>query len=239
MQISKKVAILFSVVGLAAGTAGTIAFQTHAAGTGTATTTATASQHSGFKRGTPPAAMGAVTAVSGNTITVTDKKSGTSYTVNAGSATIEKFTAPAAGAPSTSSGPAARPAPTTISVSGIAVGDNVIVTGTVSGTTITATKILDGMMMGGFGGFRGRGGQRGQGGTVSAINGNTITLTGKNGTTYTIDASSATVKKVSASSVADIAVGDTLMVNGTTSGTTITAKNIIDGMLGSGKPAAN
>ena len=228
MQISKKVAVIFSVVGLAAGTAGTIALQTHAAGTGT-TAAATTAQHMGFKRGAAPAAMGSVTAVSGNTITVTDKKSGTSYTVNASGATIQKFTAPAAGAK-----PAA---PATISVSNIAVGDNVTVIGTVSGTTITATKIMDGsMMMGGFGGFKGQG-MRGQGGTVTAINGNTITLTGKNGTTYTIDASSASIKKVSTINVSGIAVGDTLMVNGTTSGSSITAKSIIDGMLGTGKPA--
>ena len=69
-------------------------------------------------------------------------------------------------------------------------------------------------------------------GTVSAISGNAITLTGKNGTTYTVDAASATVKKVSDSSVNNIAVGDTLMVSGNTSGTTITAANIVDGILG-------
>ena len=243
MDISKKAAIIFSVVGLAAGTAGTIALQTHAADA-PATTSTTTGQHAAFKRGTPPAAMGSVTAVSGSTITVTDKKSGTSYTVNASAATIEKFTPPAAGTLSTGSGsatkPTTKPAPVTISVSNIAVGDNVTVEGTVSGTTITATKIMDGAMMGGMGRF-GMGGARGfggQGGTVTAINGNTITLTGKNGTTYTVDASSASIKKVSTINVSGIAVGDTLMVNGTTSGTSISAKSIIDGMLGSGKPAS-
>jgi hypothetical protein len=225
MTISKKVAVLFGVVGLAAGTAGTIAMQTHAAGT----TSTTTSAGSGFRHGTPPAAAGKVTAVSGSTITVTDKRTGTSYTVDASNATIQKFTPPTAGTT-----PATKPAPTTISVSDIAVGDNVMVQGTVSGTNIAATKITDGMMMGMFG----RGGPRGQAGTVSAVNGNTITLTGKDGTTYTIDATSATVKKVSDSSVSNIAVGDTLMVNGTTSGTNIAATNIVDGMLGNpGQPS--
>jgi len=227
MNISKKVAVLFGVVGLAAGTLGAIALQTHAADvSSTATTTQTSS---GFRHGTPPAAAGSVTAVSGNTITVKDKRTGTSFTVDATGATIQKFTRPASGTT-----PTAKPTPTTISVSGILVGDNVTVQGTVSGTNITATKIMDGMMMG-RGGF-GRKGPHGAMGTVSAVNGNTITLTGKNGTAYTIDASSAKVKKVSDSSVSNIAVGDTLEVSGSTSGSTITATNIVDGLMNFGKP---
>jgi hypothetical protein len=173
-----------------------------------------------------------VTAVSSNTITVTDKRTGTSFIVDASSATIDKFAPPVSGTK-----PTTKPTPTVITVSQIAVGDNVTIEGTVNGNNIVATKISDGMMfMGGFGGM-GRGpGSRGAMGTVSAVNGSTITLTGKNGTTYTVNAGSATVKKVTDSSVSNIAVGDTLMVNGATSGDTITATNIVDGMLGSGKP---
>lgn len=222
MKISKKAAVLFGVLGLTAGTAGTIAFQTHAAGTTTTGTQPT----SGFKHMTPPAAAGSVTAVSGNTITVTDKRTNTTYTVDTSGATIQKFTPPTAGTT-----PTTKPAPVTITVSQIQVGDNVSIQGTVSGTNITATKVLDGLM--GFGGgFRGPRGSHGAMGTVSSINGNTITLTGKNGTTYTVNAGSATVKKVSDSSVGSIAVGDTLSVNGSTSGNSITAKNIVDGTFG-------
>jgi len=229
MKISKQVAVLFGILGLAAGTAGTIALETHAAGLSTtANTTATTTNTSSHKQGNPPAASGTVTAISGNTITITNKRSNTSYTVDASNATIQKFTAPVSG----STGSGTKPTPTTISVSGIAVGDNITVQGTVSGTNVVATKITDGMgMMGGRGGFAG-GNHQGATGTVSAINGNTITLTGKDGKTYTVDASSASVKKVADSSVSNIAVGDTLMVNGTTSGTSITAKNITDGVLG-------
>jgi hypothetical protein len=226
MNISKKVAVIFGIVGLAGGVAGTVAMQTHAAGT----TSTTATTTSGFRHGTPPAATGNVTAVSGNTITVTDKRTGTSYTVDATNTTIQKFTPPASG-----TNPTTKPTPATINVSGILVGDNVTVQGTVSGTNIAATKITDGMMMG-RGGFKGPAGSRGATGTVSAVNGNTITLTGKNGTTYTIDSSSAKVKKVSDSSVSNIAVGDQLTVSGSTSGTTITAANIVDGMMNFGKP---
>jgi hypothetical protein len=225
MKISKTTAVLFGVLGVAAGTAGAIAFQTQAAG---ATSSAATTTTSGFRHGTPPAASGTVTAVSGNTITVTDKRTGTSYSVDASSAAIQKFTPPASGTT-----PATKPTPATISVSDIAVGDNVTVQGTVSGSQITATKITDGMMMG-RGGFGGHG-QQGAMGTVSAINGNTITLTGKNGKTYTIDATSATVKKVSDSTVGSITVGDTLMVNGSMSGSTVTATNIVDGVMGFGQ----
>jgi hypothetical protein len=183
---------------------------------------------SSHKQGNPPAASGTVTAISGSTITITNKRNNTSYTVDATNATIQKFAAPASGSTS-------KPTPTTISVSGIAVGDTITVQGTVSGTNVVATKIMDGTMgmMGGRGGFAG--GHQGATGTVSAINGNTITLTGKDGKTYTVNASSASVKKVSDSSVSNIVVGDTLTVNGTTSGTSITAKNIIDGILGNPK----
>ncbi len=218
MNVTKKGAILLSSLGLIAGVAGTVALQTHAAtDTGsTASTTAGSSK----RQFTPPAASGSVTAISGNTITLTDKRSGTVYTVDASSAAIEKMPAAVAGSSSVT-----RPTPTTISVSGIAIGDNVMVEGTVSGSTITATKIMDGMMGGRGGHMR----KPGTTGTVASVSGSTITLTGTDGKTYTVDAGSATLKKVSTISVSDVQAGDTLMVNGTTSGTTITAKNITDG----------
>jgi hypothetical protein len=77
-------------------------------------------------------------------------------------------------------------------------------------------------------GMRGHG--PGMGGTVTAVNGSTITITGKDGKTYTVDASSATAQKLQTISVSDIRVGDEIGVMGTLSGTSITAKNIMDGM---------
>jgi len=222
MQINKKSAILFGALGLIGGTVGAVAMQTHAAAPSTTSSTKT---KSGFRQGTPPAAAGTVTAVSSNTITVTDKRTGASYIVDASSAAIDKFAPPAAGAK-----PAGKPTPTVITLSQISVGDKVTIQGTVNGNNIVATKITDGMMMG-FGTRKGPG-SRGAMGTVSAVSGNTITLTGKNGATYTVNAGSAAVKAVTDSSVGNIKVGDTLMVNGAVSGTTITATNIVDGMLG-------
>ncbi|HTP57197.1 MAG TPA: DUF5666 domain-containing protein [Candidatus Paceibacterota bacterium] len=164
-----------------------------------------------------PGVFGTVSAVNGTTLTVTStfgRNGGTvtTYTVDASSATVTKN-----GASST--------------VSAIAVGDTVMVQGTVNGTSVTATTIRDGVMMG-----RGPGQNRGVVGTVASVNGTTLTVTGrapKNGTatTYTVDASGATVTKNGASStVSAIAVGDTVMVQGTVNGTSVTATTIRDGM---------
>ena len=74
-------------------------------------------------------------------------------------------------------------------------------------------------------------------GTVSAISGTTLTVTsnaqnGGTATTYIVDASSATVTKAGATStLSAIAVGDTVMIQGTVSGTSITATTINDGVM--------
>ncbi len=86
-------------------------------------------------------------------------------------------------------------------------------------------------------------------GTVSAINGDILTVTGKQfvkstitgtpptSTTviYTVDATNATVTKASvASTVSAIAIGDSVAVQGTVSGTNVTATSIHDGVMGRG-----
>ncbi len=76
----------------------------------------------GGRHGKGPGVMGQVSAVNGSTITVTSMD-GTSYTVDAASAKVQRFV--------------------TGSLSDIAVGDRIGVHGTVSGTTITATNIMD------------------------------------------------------------------------------------------------
>ncbi|HTY39965.1 MAG TPA: DUF5666 domain-containing protein [Candidatus Paceibacterota bacterium] len=185
-----------------------------------------------------PGVFGSVTAINGTTLTINSPAgpsggTATTYTVDASNATVEK-----GGSAST--------------LSAIAVGDNVMVQGTVSGTNVTATTIRDGV--GAMG--RGMGGPgRGQGifGTVASVNGNTLTVNGQSGwqgststpstqTTYTIDATNAKVMKNGTSStVADIAVGDTVMVQGAVSGTNVTATLIRDGKGGpmGGRGGAN
>ncbi len=174
--------------------------------------------------------FGTVQSVSGNTLSVTQKygpngTTGTTYTVDATNATVTKN-----GAAS--------------SVSGISVGDTVMVQGTVNGTSVTATAIHDGIPQGGRrdGAQNGAGslsrtapslpqgnGQPVVGGTVTAINGSTLTITNKSNVTYSVDAGSATVTKDGATSTySNIATGDRLIVQGSVSGTTITASSIID-----------
>jgi hypothetical protein len=189
----------------------------------------------GMMHGGTPGVFGTVTAISGDSITLSSKGFGqnataTTYTVNATNATVMKSSAAS-------------------SLSAIAVGDTLMVQGTVSGDSVTATKINDGVGGGMMGGGRG-GMQPGVFGTVSAVSGTTLTVTskamvgpnGSNGsssaTTYTVDASNATVVKNGATStVSAIAVGDTVMIQGTVSGDNVTAKTIRDGVVpqGTGK----
>lgn len=86
---------------------------------------------------------------------------------------------------------------------------------------------------GGYG-RSGSGGFSGVFGKVTAISGTTITITdSRNSTTYTVDASNATVtKNGAASSISSIVVGDTIVVQGTTSGDSVTATSIMDGFGG-------
>lgn len=67
-------------------------------------------------------------------------------------------------------------------------------------------------------------------GTVSAVSGNTLTITNTDGTSYTVDASEAKVSKVVELTVGDVKVGDIVGVMGEVSGTSVVAKHIMDGM---------
>jgi hypothetical protein len=177
-----------------------------------------------------PAINGTVSAVNGNSVTVTGKN-GTTYTVDATSAKINKITPGATGA---------KPTSAVITVSGISVGDTVMVQGTVSGSSVTATRITDGNL-GNRAGGRGSMTKPAAMGTVSAVNGNNITLAGKNGTTtYTVDATNAAITKFTPGAsgakgtsatitISQIQSGDTLIVQGTVSGNSVTATKIMDG----------
>jgi hypothetical protein len=169
-----------------------------------------------------PAVAGTITAISGTTIMVSSAErdtaaTATTYTVDISGAKVLKA----------SSGSA----PSESATASLAVGDTVMIRGTVSGTSVVATEVMDGM--GGGPGMHGRGPGMGRGGTVgtvTAVNGSTITLSGKDGTTYTVDASSAKISTMATITAADIKVGDTLGVQGTVSGTAVTAHDIMDGL---------
>ena len=76
-------------------------------------------------------------------------------------------------------------------------------------------------------------------GTVTAINGNIITISNIRGTgtnttttTYTVDATNAKITKNNTiGTVTSIIVGDTIMAQGTITGTNVVATNIRDGVL--------
>lgn len=119
-----------------------------------------------------------------------------------------------------------------------------MVEGTVSGTSVKATAVRDGIPQG-----MGRGdGERGGiasstnpgaqiqgngepvvGGTVTAVSGTAITVTNKSNVTYTIDATSAKVTKQGATStMSSVVVGDAIVVQGTVNGNAVTATSVID-----------
>ncbi len=206
------IAALALIGGAFTGLAVSASAQTVPSGTATTANTATKAPNGHGVAGT-------IASINGDTITLTGKD-GKTYTVDAGSATISKIS--------------------TINVSGLTVGDTLMVGGTVNGTSVTATHIMSGTMP--TGGFAGRvaGGVRGKGngvmGTVSAVNGTSLTVTNKAGTAYTVDASNAKVSKsVSGSApttitVSNIAIGDTVSVRGKLSGTSVVATQIFDGI---------
>lgn len=179
--------------------------------------------------------FGTVSSVNGSTIIVLQRNpkdnTMTAYTVDASNATIMKN-----GASS--------------SVSNISVGDTAMVQGTVSGTSVTATIIRDGVLM------QGREQERWQkpdkniksiiqgngqpviGGSVTAISSSTLTITNKSSITYTVDTSNATIMKDGvASNIGNISVGDNVVIQGTVNGTSINASLVID--QGNGPANAN
>jgi hypothetical protein len=180
-------------------------------------------------------AYGVVTAINGNTITITSMRHGEdaapqTFTINASGAVVDKNKVAS-------------------TISGVAVGDMVFAEGSLNGSIFTATKIHDGVMLKGKNNknhtndnntdktdasanaiamLEGNG-QPIVGGTVSAINGNTVTITNKSNASYTVDISNAKVtKNGNAAASSTIAVGDTILAQGTINGTTVTAVNIVD-----------
>ncbi|MEK7530800.1 MAG: hypothetical protein AAB573_02935 [Patescibacteria group bacterium] len=67
-------------------------------------------------------------------------------------------------------------------------------------------------------------------GEVTAVTGTTLTIKNPDGTIYTVDATDTTVSKVVTITAVDIAVGDTVGVQGTVTGTSVVAKHIMDGI---------
>lgn len=103
---------------------------------------------------------------------------------------------------------------------------------------------------GGAGAFNGRQAPGGAGagaagqavtrGVVASVGNGTFTVTGIDGTAVTVTTSSSTAVSIAkTATLADLQVGDTVMVRGAAANGTITATSIRDGVLGGGPPGAN
>ena len=193
-----------------------------------------------------PGFFGAVSAVSGDTLTITQK-----VRPNATTTAPVVYSVDATNAKVMKNG-------TSSTVSAIAVGDMVMVQGTVTGTNVVATVIRDGMggMMGGRGGFMGGkgfghgstsmpavspiqgNGEPVVGGSVTAVNGDSLTVTNASNVTYTVDVTNAKIVKGGATvTVSGIATGDNVVVQGAVNGTAITASSVIDQGSTTGAPS--
>lgn len=178
-----------------------------------------------------PNVVGKVTAINGNIITI-NRKQGSEKEKSATSTTPAStiFTIDATNAK-------ILRGENTILVSNIAVGDNIVVQGTITGTNVIATLIRDGKMGNGNDNvnennqamleLKGNG-QPVVAGKISVISGSTVTITNSGNVTYTIDATSAKiVQGKNTILVAGLKVGDMVIVQGTVNGTAITASTII------------
>ncbi len=156
--------------------------------------------------------VGTVTAINGSTITVKGNRDGALYAVDA---TGAKFYAGASAS----------------TLGALKIGDTLMIGGIITGTSVTASVVYDGNFSKGFpANAKWENLKPGIAGTVTAVNGSTITLSGKNGVTYMVNAANATFQKDRGTTMtlANISIGDTLLIQGAVSGTTVTAKNIFD-----------
>ena len=191
-----------------------------------------------------PAAVGKVSAINGTTLTVvqaarpafgssTAATATTTFTVNASGATVYKNNA-------------------TSTLSSIVTGDTVVVQGSISGTSISATVIRDGFYMmrpmGGMAGSSTSPFRRGNAsstspfsaitgngepivaGNITTINGSSITINNKSDASYTVDISSAKIigSRGATTTASSLSVGDDVIVQGVINGSSITASSVID-----------
>lgn len=182
-----------------------------------------------------PSGFGTIASIDGSTLTLEDQ-SGTTTKVLTSTSTVV----------TTSS---------TGSVSEVKVGDTVMVIGTGSGSQIAATRVVDAGVVsadradaarrdgmggppgGGPGGAGGPGGMAGTRGVVQSVGDGTLTITSREGSTVTVTTSSSTeITIAETGTVADLQVGDQIMVMGTESDGTITATKIREGGRPGGPP---
>ncbi len=183
-----------------------------------------------------PGVSGKVVSISGNIITVSGNQgfasttAVTSFTVDATNAAIKKNNV--AG-----------------TISSIAIGDMIFAQGTVNGTNVVATTIIDGAIGGMMGNRDSENNGKGVGygmmgsttlpvigngqpvvaGTVSTISGSSLSVTTSGNIVYTIDATNAKVYEGQKTiTLSAITVGDKVVIQGTVNNNSVTASVIID-----------
>jgi len=143
-----------------------------------------------------PTVSGSATGVNGNIIYLTGTN-GTSYTIDATSASIRK-------------------AGTTIAVSSILSGDSLSVRGTLTGNNVVATSIMDGVASEGSNGQAWSANRANfSAGTITTLNNPSFTMQTST-TTVTVNTNSSTIFKNAnaVASFANLAVGQRVYVNG-------------------------
>ncbi|MEI7777700.1 MAG: hypothetical protein WCI52_03765 [bacterium] len=177
-----------------------------------------------------PDVIGKVTAINGTTLTVQSVKRGVRVESASTSTAPSVFTVDASNA-------RVLKANATSTLSDIAVGDNIIVQGKLSGTNVTAAIIHDAPAIGKNNSSRGSelmmqgNGQPVVIGDITSVNGNSIVISNKSNVSYTVDVSSASILKqgvTGTTTVSNLVVGDGVIVQGVINGNSVSASSVID-----------
>lgn len=188
--------------------------------------------HKGWNMENKGVVMGKITAISGNTITMTSTQPVPPTQTASGSTTVTKPATTAKTYTVNAASATVKIDNETSTLSKLAVGNQILVKGTASSSD--STQITAQIIHSQSEAFLNRTHYR-LIGKITAVSGNTLTVLDDNGTSYTVNSTDAKVTiNGTDSTVSKLAVGDTIMVGGFAkegSTTTITARNIFKGTL--------
>jgi hypothetical protein len=218
--------------------------------TGTTTANGNGTGAAGTRRGFGGGTFGTVKSVSADGFTVTDQNGATLTVTTSGATTVTKSSAGALGDIKIGDN-------VTLMASGTAPA---LVAGRITDTGSQPLAGFGGGLGGGFGGGRQSqnttggatggttnstrpagagpgGGANFVRGTVASLTPTAVTVSEANGTSVAVTTnSSTTVVLARSATIKDIAVGDTVVVRGTTTGATVAAVSVADGLTGFGRP---
>lgn len=242
MQNNKYTKYVSSLMGLAALVTLAMAVPALAATVTPTTGSAWAGHMGGGTRDTmKPGVFGTVSAISGDILTITSthgmrpNTAGSTATV---APTTTTYTVDATNAIITKNNVAGT-------IGSIAVNDTIIAQGALTGTNLVATTIRDGVMTR-TPGINGTNGQPGKAqpqmtspitgngqpvvaGTISSISGDSVAITNKSNVPYTVDVTNAKiVQGQNTVTISSLTVGDSVVIQGTVNGNSISASSVMD-----------